>query len=173
MTGTLAQSALWYAEQGIAVFPVQPGGKRPAGVLARHGLKDATTDPATIRAWWNAEPEANIGLPTGLRFDVVDVDGLEGQTSRAKLWCDVEGCTDPECDHPGIFGDFERELLGKVLTPRPGGMHLYVPPDPSMSNGASLAPGVDYRGRGGYVVAPPSVNSQGIYRWLTPPRLSL
>lgn len=166
----LGAAALWYAEQGVAVFPVQPGGKRPAGALARHGLKDAATDPATVRAWWSAEPKANIGLPTGLTFDVVDVDGFEGQASRAKLWCEL-GCDDPECSHPGIFGDFERELVGKVLTPRPGGMHLYIPARSEYGNGASLAPGVDYRGRGGYVVAPPSVNEQGTYRWLSPPRL--
>jgi hypothetical protein len=54
--------ALKYAQQGLAMFPVKPKGKVP---ICEHGVKDATTDEAQIREWWQKEPEANIGLAAG------------------------------------------------------------------------------------------------------------
>lgn len=189
----LGSSALWYAEQGIPVFPLKPGAKTPA---TTHGVLDATTDQARIRAWWTAQPRANIGLATGFRFDAYDIDGPEGQASRAAYWCEDPACRaegsrvpspppwwTPECDHPGIFNAVERVQLAKVLTPRPGGMHLWVPPGDGMDgNTAGILPGIDYRGRGGYVVAPPSEISElwartndahaGSYSFLGVPRLA-
>jgi hypothetical protein len=55
----------------------QPG-KHPLGSLVPHGVKDATTNRARILAWWIRHPQANIGLATGHRFDVLDVDGPTG-----------------------------------------------------------------------------------------------
>ena len=61
----------------------QPG-KHPQGSLVPHGVKDATTNRARILAWWTRHPQANIGLATGHRFDVLDVDGPRGaQAIRA------------------------------------------------------------------------------------------
>lgn len=51
--------ALNYANMGLAVFPLQPGTKRP---MTAHGVKDATTDPAVITEWWTRTPDAGIGL---------------------------------------------------------------------------------------------------------------
>lgn len=147
---TLHQAALWYASVGLRVFPLSPGSKIP--FKGSNGCKDASSKPDVITGWWTDSPDANIGIATGHLVDVVDVDGLAGQTSRATNWPMFEQLT----------------VLGSVLTPRPGGMHLYVPAKPGISNGAGLLPGVDYRGDGGYVVAPPSVNEQGTYRWLAP-----
>jgi len=48
------------------------------GSLVPHGVKDATTNRARILAWWTRHPQANIGLATGHRFDVLDVDGPAG-----------------------------------------------------------------------------------------------
>jgi hypothetical protein len=48
------------------------------GSLVPHGLKDATCNRARILAWWTRHPQANIGLATGHRFDILDVDGPEG-----------------------------------------------------------------------------------------------
>jgi hypothetical protein len=54
-------------------------GKHPLGSLVPHGVKDATCNRARIMAWWTRYPQANIGLATGHTFDVLDVDGPEGE----------------------------------------------------------------------------------------------
>lgn len=151
----LVAAALWYAENGLPVFPLQPGTKIP--MRGSRGCKDATTDADRIRAWWEATPEANIGLATGHLVDVVDIDGAVGQKSRTQHWEDA-------------FERIEGDMVAKVLTPRPGGMHLYVPATGD-GNKAGLYPGIDYRGMGGYVVAPPSRTEQGSYRFLGTPHL--
>jgi hypothetical protein len=53
-------------------------GKHPLGALVPHGLNDATTNRARVLAWWTRHPHANIGLATGHHFDVLDVDGPQG-----------------------------------------------------------------------------------------------
>jgi Bifunctional DNA primase/polymerase, N-terminal len=53
-------------------------GKHPLGSLVPHGVKDATTNRARVLAWWTRHPQANIGLATGHRFDVLDIDGPTG-----------------------------------------------------------------------------------------------
>jgi hypothetical protein len=184
---SLLQAALWYASVGLPVFPLGVGGKlplfpspHPKGSKERleckgecgklgHGCNDALTDAETIRAWWTSTPYANVGIATGHRFDVVDIDGPEGHKNRSDNWDD-------------IFAKIDADAVGKVLTPRPGGMHIYVPAtgDGNSTNVAGLHK-IDYRGVGGYVVAPPSVISEsfakvrgcdaGPYRWLGTPRL--
>ena len=152
---SLEAAALWYAQQGLHVFPLSPGSKIP--FKGTGGFKDATTDDFIINAWWGEHPDANIGIATGHLVDVIDIDGLPGQTSRLAHWDMLTAIPD----------------LGCVSTPRPGGMHIYVPAT-GRGNKAGLLPGIDYRGAGGYVVAPPSTNDQGRYTWLAPldlPRL--
>lgn len=146
---SLHAAALWYVEQGLHVFPLTPGSKVP---LPRSGgFKDATTDPAQVDAWWSSNPALNIGIATGHLVDVIDIDGALGQASRLAHWQMLEQIPN----------------LGRVSTPRPGGMHLYVPAS-GKGNKAGLLPGIDYRGLGGYVVAPPSVNDAGTYSWTRP-----
>jgi hypothetical protein len=180
-SASLHQAALWYAGLAVPVFPLRAGTKAPMGSCLEcrdgkcpgpqecghdlcHGLKDATTDIARINQWWGHDPRRNIGIATGHVFDAVDIDGPDGQQSRATHWQDV-------------FADIDRDCLAKVLTPRPGGMHIYVPPTGD-GNSTEIVPKVDYRGLGGYVVAPPSViepggkDSPGTYRFLGEPRLS-
>jgi hypothetical protein len=149
----LADSAAWYAGQGLPIFPLQPGSKIPlpgswscCGGSHRRGCLDALAHVGAARAWWRAHPTANIGLATGHRVDVIDQDGTAG----AVHWCRGAGWPD---------------VLGMVSTPRPGGVHRYVRAS-GHGNGASIAPGIDYRGRGGYVVAPPSVVNGKRYTWL-------
>lgn len=152
----LVGAALWYAGQGVPVFPCRPGGKTP---LTKHGFKDASCDPDQIRAWWRRSPNANIGAPTGIRFDVIDIDGTEGLSTWAHQQLQVG-------------------TIGHVSTPRPGGHHLYVPTqgvgNRSKSWGALVMAGLDYRGRGGYVVLPPSLSGEHgrRYRWLLPLNLT-
>lgn len=177
---SLLGAALWYAQQGHPVFPLQPHTKTPFN--RSHGVKEATLDPDQIRAWWTRTSLANIGLATGHQVDVVDIDGPQGQASRALHWCYDPLCREqgnrpqpppewtPNCrpqGHPGVFNQIESRTLGRVSTPRPGGMHLYIDPTGG-KNWAGKLEGVDYRGMGGYVVAPPSTTPQGTYDWLTP-----
>lgn len=144
---TLHSAALWYAMVGLSVFPLKPLSKQPA---TRHGFKDATIDADQINQWWASNPQYNIGLATGLLFDVADLDGWEA--------VDHWACLD---DRP--------ESLGVVITPRPegGGRHVYVPLT-GQGNSTNLLPKVDWRGLGGYVVAPPSRLEHGPYYWHRP-----
>lgn len=139
----LAEAALVYAEDyGWKVFPLLPGKKTPA---TKHGVNDATSNADTIRAWWRRMPHANIGLATGHTFDVIDIDyRVPGTWERAlKLK-----------DSPTLV-----PIHGIVCTAS-GGEHLYRQPS-GAGNTANAVPGIDYRGKGGYVVAPPSRRADG------------
>ncbi len=153
-----------YAMRGWAVFPVDPGGKRPLGRLVPHGLKQATTDHDVIERWWHAQPQANIGLLTGQAFDVLDVDGDEGYCSLQNAVQhgapSLEGSSVVLIDNqPTIVLD------GPTIHTGGGGFHLYVE-STGVGNKTSFIPHCDWRGRGGYVVAPPSLHESGRrYEW--------
>ncbi|MDI6105301.1 bifunctional DNA primase/polymerase [Actinoplanes sp. NEAU-A12] len=161
-------AALAYARHGVPVLPVHtpgPGGVCDCGRGARcdrsgkhprlrHGLTEATTDPRQIRLWWTFWPHANVGLRTGVVMDVADVDSAEG-------WHEL------------------RHLLGGDVPPGPqvrtggGGRHLWFRPT-GYGNRVRLLPGLDWRGCGGYVLAPPSRHvSGGDYRWIRRPAVAL
>lgn len=156
---TLLSAALWYAEQGLPVFPLQPGQKIP--FPRTRGLHEASCDEERIRAWWSAQPEANIAIATGHLVDVVDYDGEQAHVEWGLRYGSSWGGLD---------------VLGTCSTPRPGGLHVYVPAS-GKGNRAGMVPGVDYRGRGGYVLAPPSRLDNrpgqypGTYRFLRPLRI--
>ena len=80
----MIRAALAYARKGLQIFPCQPRAKRPA---TANGLKDATTDPDRIRAWWHHEPAFNVAIATGAVSGVfvVDVDGLDAEVELRKL----------------------------------------------------------------------------------------
>lgn len=142
----LLDAALAYAEMGYPVFPCRPGVKKP---LTEHGFLDATTDPAKIEAWWARHPSANVAMATrGLA--VIDRDGAENPWLR---------------DEP----DKELSLAAAPmsLTPRGGSHHFFrQPPGKSWRcSTARIAPRVDVRADGGYVLLPPSVTQHGVYRW--------
>lgn len=144
----LASAAAWYAAQGVPVFPVEERAKVP---LVR--WRDAaTTDGSQIAAWWRRWPKANIGMPTGIRWDVIDIDGPLGFQSFGKL---REAGQLPA-------------TIGRSLTPR-GGMHVFISPTGD-GNAAGFVEGVDFRGLGGYVVLPPSWGGNGRqYEWCEMP----
>jgi hypothetical protein len=111
----------------------------------------ASRTPAEVRRWWQRWPQANVGLVTGARFDVLDLDGLEGM----------------EALH-AILGQRPADHPGPVVRTGGGGWHLLYAPT-GLGNRVGLLPGVDWRGRGGLVVAPPSVHATGrAYRWVRP-----
>ena len=134
-------AALVYASWGWPVFPLHPGTKIP---LTAHGFKSATTHMPTIRKWWQKTPRANIGLPTGVHFDVIDVDyRVPGTWAR---WLALQDA--PEL--PPLHG---------IVSTASNGLHAYIHPQ-GAGNTAGRVPGIDYRGTGGYVVAPPSTMGQ-------------
>jgi hypothetical protein len=162
----LLTAALAYARHGIPVLPVhtpaengcscgRPGCERPGKhPRLRHGLTDASTDERQLEIWWTRWPDAGIGLRTGVAMDVADIDSTAG-------WHGL------------------RQLLGGAMPVGPqvrtggGGWHLWFQTT-GYGNRVRLIPGVDWRGSGGYVVAPPSRHaSGGDYRWLIKPNKEL
>ena len=156
-TPPLGPAAVAYAELGWPVFPLVPGDKIP--FPRSNGFKDATTDPDVVRRWWTKAPDCNIGVATGHIFDALDIDFVSKTgvaTGAAEHW--------PHLRDSGSLPD----VHGMTVTPR-GGMHVLVAP----SGGGNLAgfrPGLDYRGLGGYIVAPPSRRADGArYMWWVAP----
>jgi hypothetical protein len=166
---SLLAAALHYAQQGWPVLPLHSAthgicscrkgklcshpGKHPR---TPHGVKDASSDPNTLRAWWKKYPEANIGLAMGKASDlmVLDVDGEEGRASLLAL-------------------EKQHGLLPETLRAKTGGSgeHIYFrAPGASIPNRVRFAPGLDTRSEGGYVVVPPSLHASGAsYFWLSSP----
>jgi Bifunctional DNA primase/polymerase, N-terminal/Primase C terminal 1 (PriCT-1) len=158
-------AALSYAQQGWPVFPVHSAraGRCSCGdshcrnvakhPRTRHGLKAATIEIDAIRAWWADWPDANVAIRTGTESGliVLDVDPRHGgDDSLLALF--------KEYGHPPITIE--------VVTGG-GGRHLYFAhPGGVIPNRAGLRPGLDLRGDGGYVVAPPSSHASGTnYHW--------
>jgi len=107
---------------------------------------DATTDPERIHRWWAEFPHANIGIPTGLTRTVIDVDPTHGGRETMERLLAVHGPLSPT---PRVFTGG-------------GGLHILFAPVAGLRNSAgAIGPGVDVRGEGGYVVAPPSRHVSG------------
>lgn len=138
------QAALAYAKKGTPVFPCKPGGKKP---LINDWPNKATTDPRKVNTWWDRWPEANIGIPTGRRSGLLVLDE----------------------DRAGALSELPGELPA-TTTARTGsgGRHVLLayPPCQEIRNSAGmLAPGLDVRGEGGYIIAAPS-RTESPYEWI-------
>lgn len=146
-------AALDYLRRGWSVIPLRPRDKRPLVKWEAFGRAQASE--ADVRQWFDRRPDANLGIVTGTvsRLLVLDVDlGHGGEQSMAEL----------ERDHGPLPPTVTAETGG-------GGRHLYFehPGSDVVGNRAGLWPGIDLRGDGGYVVAPPSIHPSGrAYRWL-------
>jgi hypothetical protein len=124
--------------------------KHPLGVLVPHGLKDATTNRARVLAWWSRHPKANIGLACGHHFDVLDVDGPTGAQAMRTF-----------ASQHGLHSS------GPLVRTGGGGWHYYLTPTGLGNVRPQGLERVDWRGRGGYVVAPPSRHTSGHpYQWV-------
>ena len=145
----MARAALWYGARGLRVHPLRSGSKLP--VWARWQER-ATTDPQIISNTWKQSPDAGIGIATGAASGVIVIDGDHrhgGDDTLASL----------EREHGEIPPTW------RCLTP--GGLHLYIRhPGGHVGNRVGLWPGIDLRGDGGYVVAPPTALADGrSYVW--------
>ena len=156
----IGSMAVQYASWGWPVFPLATKSKVPA-IKGGKGFKDATTDRKRIEKWWTKHPDHNIGLATGHRFDVIDIDtkDSDGKPTEVGINSFMEALRTNKIPHTHA-----------VAVTASGGMHLYVKPT-GRGNYAGVYPGIDYRGLGGYVVAPPSLlDGPGrTYTWLTEP----
>jgi Bifunctional DNA primase/polymerase, N-terminal len=135
-----AERALACAAHGWPVFPCQPGEKIPA---TRHGFLDATTDPDQITWWWQRQPGANLAIATGHPGpDVLDVDqhGKAGNGFAA-------------------FNQLKRAGLidgaGTLVATPSGGLHAYFTGS-GQHCGKLPRHHLDFKARGGYILAPPS-----------------
>lgn len=143
---------------GFKVFPLRENDKRP--LFKGSAQTQGTTDLNQVRDIWTQHPNANIGIATGNGLTVIDVDtiashGVDGENSMLEYQVD---------------NGFINETL-EVTTPT-GGKHHYYLTDNEYSNKASILPGVDVRGLGGYVVGPGSTINGTLYeaKQLTEPQ---
>ncbi|MEO7037300.1 MAG: bifunctional DNA primase/polymerase [Polyangiaceae bacterium] len=149
----LGRAALAYPERlGFPVFPIAPRGKLPliSKAAGGSGFKDATTDTATIETWWKRWPSANIGVALGEVAGGVfalDIDPrAEGDANLAALLAQY-----------GSLPDTLEACTGG------GGRHIFFRGE--VGSGV-LEEGVEHKGNGGYVVAPPSIHPNGRqYLW--------
>ncbi|MFE3579578.1 bifunctional DNA primase/polymerase [Streptomyces vinaceus] len=173
----LLEAALAVAARGWPIFPLRPGAKNPAlhrddrcpgiGPCAGGHVKweqRATTDPAVVARCWSHKPY-NIGLATGpAGLVVVDLDMPKENSSQ-----------DAPCGADNLLALCERAgqpvpATYRVRTPS-GGIHLYftAPDRTRLGNTAGkLAPLIDTRAHGGYVVAPGSTTKAGTYQVTDP-----
>ena len=149
-TEVRAREAIACAKAGLPLFPLKPRSKVPLHV----GWQDqATTDKRRLRRLLRSHPWCNLGIVTGRGIIVVDIDGDVGEES-------YEGLT----SRHGLLPKTALSWTGG------GGFHSLFRVDRPVPNRGPLLPGIDIRGDGGYIVAPPSIHPEGgVYSWLSPP----
>jgi hypothetical protein len=145
----MLEAALALAENGLHVFPCLARDKRPA---TSNGVKAATTDADAIRRWWQQDPRLNIAVATGKPSNifVVDIDGIDAEGELRRL----------EAEHGALPQSVES------ITAR--GRHVYfrMPATDVRNSTGKIAPGIDVRGSGGFVICPPSIHPSGRrYEW--------
>src|SRR5919112_304276 len=136
------KTGLNFSQRDIPTFPLK--GKEP---LTPHGFKDASTDPRRLHMWGNRFPGANICIPTGSISGIVVVDLDEETPEAMEIWKSLPETVEAETGR---------------------GRHRYYSiPKPARVRSRKLAPGLDLKADGGYVVAPPSIHPSGArYRWI-------
>jgi Bifunctional DNA primase/polymerase, N-terminal len=144
----------WVTERGVC--SCRKGRECP--YPAKHPIiegwpEKATDDRDTIHNWWARWRKANVGLVTGHQFDVLDIDAIEGSNALTKL-ATKNGAVFPDCWRDGPMSQTSK------------GHHLWYQAT-GLKNRHGFLSKVDWKGMGGFVVAPPSVHQSGhVYRWV-------
>jgi hypothetical protein len=140
----ILKAALAYLDLGFNVMPVNPKTKRPYKEWLH--LQTERVEPYEVEGWWLAYPEANVAIITGSISNLVVFD-LDTQAAQ---------------DHVSQHGT-PRTPMSRTSK----GLHIYLSyPSILVGNKTDKKIGMDVRGEGGYVVAPPSVHMTGFkYKW--------
>lgn len=145
VAGDVLAAALAYAARGWRVFPVA----RDKTPLTANGFKDASVDNEQLAFWWRLHPAAGVAIATGVLSGLVvlDEDNRNGGVAGYKQLTERVGAL---------------PLTYVVLTGG-GGQHRYFahPGVEVPCSSGQLGPGLDVRGDGGYVIAPPSIHASG------------
>jgi hypothetical protein len=157
---TILDFALAYAANGWMVFPAPPGLKKSYKSKKYSNCNwGMTKDPAQVRRDWRVWPDANVALPTG---SVNDFWVSEADTMKGHGVDGIASLRELEQRH----GRLPETLMAETPS---GSLHNYWkwPTNIKIINSRSkIAPGIDVKGEGGMVIAPPSVRHDGVYRWL-------
>lgn len=149
--GAIERAALDYARRGWSVVPLAPRDKKPLVMWSEYQQRRAAA--AEISDWFGRWPLANVGVVTGAisGLVVLDVDPRHGGDGSLLAL---------ERTHGGLPETVEALTGG-------GGRHLYLRhPGGTVRNMVGIAAGIDLRGDGGLIVAPPSVHPSGrSYVW--------
>ena len=163
MDDSLIDSALGYAAMGWPVLPLhsfsggicscrnvscKSPGKHPR---ITKGLLGASTDPKQIGEWWRMWPNANIGIVTGAESGIIVIDVDELKEAEAT---------------------FDQHPLPPTVSQSTGkGQHfIFKHPGVHIKTVTKPVPGIDSKGDGGYIVAPPSIHYSGVvYKWIISP----
>lgn len=143
--------AYLYSSCGLKVFPCWHKGKSP---IPKNGCYAATNNEKQLKEWFSNILN-NIAIATGSGIVVIDLDNdPDNGKYGSEIWEEWQQ----------IYG--QAPDTWECLTGG-GGRHLYFRcNDEKLTTGVNIAPGVDFRGRGGYVIAPPSIHASGkIYEW--------
>ena len=150
-TPTTEQAALDYLGRGWSVIPVREKEKRPA--VPWKAYQSKCVSEKTLHDWFRHSPDYNVAIVTGALSGLVvmDVDPRHGGK---------ESLRELEKEHGPLPQTVESITGG-------GGRHVYFShPGGEVHNRANIRPGIDLRGDGGCIVAPPSVHPSGKrYRW--------
>jgi hypothetical protein len=151
MSHSILDNAIGYVRRAIPVLLVNDD-KQPLGDLHPNGFHSALRTPEDCRRACAMHPDGKLAVVTGPAsgLTVIDVDGLDGASA---------------------LGELERQLgplpsTTLVATPRPGLHHWFATGAEEIASRIGLAPRLDVKSSGGYVLAPPSVIAGEAYRFV-------
>lgn len=147
----LEAAARSYATRGWPVFPLEPNSKIP--YKGSRGFKDATTDENRVTDWWTQFPASNIGVSTGKKLVVLDVDPRHGGDDSLRSL-------------EQQYGPLPETVIS--LTGGSGTHYWFAYPAHReiRCSAGTLGPGLDVKAHGGYIVVPPSIHPNGTaYSW--------
>jgi len=161
----LCDYAMDYARLGWAVFPCSAHTKRPLigrdtdsegnKINGTGGVKKATRDPHQLKDWWRQWPNAMIGVACGVASGIWAIDPDAPKSPDAP---------DGKANWAALSRRYGCPHTHTHLTPG-GGEHLlfrWCPDRPiTNSEGSITGTGINVRGEGGYIIAPPSRRHDG------------